>query len=185
MVIFLKNNFRSTTLCFLAIVTVSTQSVYGMNGDHDKEKEEQSSIILKFNETKKKERKPSKRLRFNKAEKSRLHNPELTVNILEELNKELYTPAMVILAHMYEEGEGVKKNLGKAFNLMLKADLLGDRDATVHLADMYTEGIFVKKDLLHAKRLYTRAANRGDSYATYRLNQLLILQRKTRQRKLR
>jgi TPR repeat protein len=75
------------------------------------------------------------------------------------------------LAHAYDCGIGVKRDLRKAFDNWKKALLLGDVESQAALAHAYAEGLGVKKSLTRAIYWDGLAARRGDTTAQYNLGQ--------------
>ena len=63
-----------------------------------------------------------------------------------------------ILAYMYEKGQGVREDFGKAFYWYKKASDQGNTDATTALAALYSEGRGVKQDKKLALALFHKAA---------------------------
>lgn len=70
-----------------------------------------------------------------------------------------YSPASIVLAKLYREGLGVKKNKGKAFKYLLSAARLNDPDAFNAVAECYEKGIGTKKDPQKAFELYQKSAD--------------------------
>ncbi len=76
------------------------------------------------------------------------------------VNKENHPIATYELGVAYQKGEGVFKNLGKAFKYYEKSAKAGYAKAEYKLADFYMKGIGVEKDLLKAAEYNERIANR-------------------------
>lgn len=72
------------------------------------------------------------------------------------------------LGSLYARGEGVPKDLGKAFELYQLGTLSGDPESQRLLADMYLQ----KKNTDKAIEYYTLAANQGDFKASYQLGMI-------------
>jgi len=70
---------------------------------------------------------------------------------------------------MYENGEGIPTNVGKAVELYQQAHLAGNTDATKNLAVMYEDGNGVPKDVGKALELYQQAHLAGNTKATQNL----------------
>lgn len=87
----------------------------------------------------------------------------------EPLAEDGFTPAQYQLAMMYKNGQGVRKNAQKAFELLTLAAKQNDSDAQFDLSLMYSEGNVVEKDLIKAFNLMTRSANKGLASAQYNL----------------
>jgi hypothetical protein len=87
----------------------------------------------------------------------------------EPLAEDGFTPAQYQLAMMYKNGQGVRKNTQKAFELLTLAAKQNDSDAQFDLSLMYSEGNVVEKDLIKAFNLMTRSANKGLASAQYNL----------------
>ena len=67
----------------------------------------------------------------------------------------------------YYSGDGVTKNLRKAFCLMTRAAETGDRDALYALGAQYDYGIATKRSRRRAFELYRKAADAGQPAAVY------------------
>src|SRR6266498_2609460 len=78
-------------------------------------------------------------------------------------------PAQFNLAILYENGEGVEKNLEKAFEWYQKAADNGDIEAQFHLANSYYFGKGTEKNLEKAFYWYQKAAENGDINAQINL----------------
>jgi TPR repeat protein len=66
---------------------------------------------------------------------------------------------------LYEEGQGVKQDYGKAFEWYGKAAAQGDAAAQYGLAVLYEDGLGRPKNKEEALRWYRRAAEGGDKDA--------------------
>eukprot|EP00930_Biecheleria_cincta_P036337 TRINITY_DN24929_c0_g1_i1.p1 TRINITY_DN24929_c0_g1~~TRINITY_DN24929_c0_g1_i1.p1 ORF type:complete len:1428 (+),score=233.23 TRINITY_DN24929_c0_g1_i1:277-4284(+) len=77
--------------------------------------------------------------------------------------------ALCNLASMYQNGSGVKQNLGKAMELYEKAQLAGSAGAACNLGIMYNEGQGTQVDVHRARQLFEQAAAGGSVQATYNL----------------
>jgi TPR repeat protein len=69
------------------------------------------------------------------------------------------------LADSYRSGEGVEKDLAKAFQLYRMAAETGHAEAQTRLADSYRNGEGVEKDLAKADQWYRIAAESVDDSA--------------------
>lgn len=87
----------------------------------------------------------------------------------EPLAAEGYSPAQYQLAMMYKNGQGVAKDLQKAFDLLTLASNQNDSDAQFDLAIMYSEGEVVAKDLQKAFELTAKSATKGLASAQFNL----------------
>ena len=76
--------------------------------------------------------------------------------------------AMYALGSMYAAGQGVDKNLEKAFSLFKEAALNGRIDAMYKLGLMYDEGQGVKQNYKKALRYYQKSAKGGYPLSQYR-----------------
>lgn len=77
--------------------------------------------------------------------------------------------AMYALGSMYAAGQGVEKDLKKAFELFSEASRNGRADATYKLGYMYEHGMGIKKNYKKAIRYYQKAAKKGYPLAQYRM----------------
>ena len=66
---------------------------------------------------------------------------------------------------MYKNGNGVKKDYAKAFELFSKAAAGGDINALYNLGRCYENGWGVKIDLAKAQEWYRKAAEKGQKDA--------------------
>jgi TPR repeat protein len=62
------------------------------------------------------------------------------------------------LAAMYNSGEGLPRDMGKAFKWFRRAALLGHSDSQCQIAAMYLAGQGVHQDKASASRLFRMAA---------------------------
>ena len=76
-----------------------------------------------------------------------------------------FMPATFNLATMLYEGDGVDKDLGKAFELYSRVAETGDGDALFMVGRMYFEGIGVEKDQVKGFEFFGRAATAGNALA--------------------
>lgn len=77
--------------------------------------------------------------------------------------------AQFYLANRYKLGQGVPKDLEKAFSWFQKAALQGAAPAQLNLGQMYAEGKGVNADMTQAKLWLGKAAKQGDNRASYNL----------------
>jgi hypothetical protein len=77
--------------------------------------------------------------------------------------------AMRKLGVLYEEGEGVAKDLNEAARWYRKAADAGDATAMRNLGVIYSKGEGVAKDLSEAARWYRKAADAGNAEAMFNL----------------
>jgi len=73
--------------------------------------------------------------------------------------------AQCTLGSFYENGNGVKKDVKRAFNLYTLAADQGDANAQCNLGAMYQNGECTKPDVKRAVELYTLAAEQGHAMA--------------------
>ena len=66
---------------------------------------------------------------------------------------------------MLYEGDGVDKDLSKAFELYIRVAETGDGDALFMVGRMYFEGIGVEKDQVKGFEFFGRAATAGNALA--------------------
>jgi len=76
------------------------------------------------------------------------------------------SPALCNLGFHYSLGEGVTKNLEKAFELFGKSNEKGNSSALYNLALCYAEGLGVEKNATKAFELYVKAATEGNLLAS-------------------
>lgn len=72
-----------------------------------------------------------------------------------------HSKAQNALGYMYEHGEGVEKDLNKAFYWYQKAAVSGNRNAQHNLAFFYYQGLGTSVDYKKAFEWYTKAASQG------------------------
>ena len=72
-----------------------------------------------------------------------------------------HSKAQNSLGYMYEHGEGVVKDLNKAFYWFQKAAVSGNRNAQHNLAFFYYRGLGTQVDYKKAFEWYTKAASQG------------------------
>lgn len=77
--------------------------------------------------------------------------------------------ALVLLARLYEEGIGVNRDEGFAYNLLQKVVRMGGHEADALLAKYYYHGDYVTQDYDKAAELARESAEAGDT-----VNQLLM-----------
>jgi len=87
----------------------------------------------------------------------------------EPLLVEGYAPAQYQMALIYKNGNGVRKNAQKAFDLFSLAAEQNNPDAQFDLAVMYSEGVIVPKNLSLAFSLTEKAARKKLASAQYNL----------------
>lgn len=80
--------------------------------------------------------------------------------------------AMFRLGRLYEEGDGVKKNIPKAIEWYEKEFAAGNKDALWRIIEIYEKGKDVKKDEKKVVELYQRLADAGDADAMYWLGKM-------------
>ncbi len=88
-----------------------------------------------------------------------------TPKALESLEKARachYSPAIMLLGEMRQQGKGVRKNRKKAFRLFLEAALQNDVEAFNAVAACYAKGTGVRKNLEKAREYYQKSADLGN-----------------------
>lgn len=90
-------------------------------------------------------------------------------NLFEKAAKQGDITAQYNLGYLYEQGQGVDKNLQKAFKWYEKAAKQGYVDAQYNVATFYYTGRGVQKNLQKALYWYEQAAHYGDRNALYNL----------------
>lgn len=83
------------------------------------------------------------------------------------------TSAMVNLANMYEQGQGVEEDPVAAVEWLEKAADLGDSRAQLHLGDAYEKGRGVERNPRTAAEWFRKAAEQGDTTAQFNLGVML------------
>jgi TPR repeat protein len=83
------------------------------------------------------------------------------------------TSAMINLANIYEQGQGVPRDMTKAIQWLEKAATLGDSRAQFELGMAYERGLGVERDPKRAAQWFRRAAEQGDSTAQFNLGVML------------
>ena len=69
----------------------------------------------------------------------------------------------------YYKGEGVVQDYGKALELFLEADRVGNTQVQFTVGEMYEFGYGVERDLITAVKWYMKAAQLGDAQANVKL----------------
>lgn len=82
-------------------------------------------------------------------------------------NIEDYAPAKYMLGKCYEYGQGVEKDLEKAFNYYKRSSEYKFNLAEIKLGIWYFDGIFVDKNLITAYYYFKRQASNNDEIAQY------------------
>jgi TPR repeat protein len=80
-----------------------------------------------------------------------------------------HVPSLNHLATLYEQGQGVAKNLGEAFRLRRQAASSGNMVAEAMVATMYADGKGVPRDDREAAKWYRKSADQGYFFAQSRL----------------
>jgi hypothetical protein len=83
------------------------------------------------------------------------------------------TSALINLANLYEQGQGVEPNLKQAVVYFQKAADLNDTRGQYQLAMMYEKGRGVERDLHQAAYWFEKAAEQGDETAQFNLGVML------------
>lgn len=81
--------------------------------------------------------------------------------------------AMINLANMSEQGQGVPRDLGKAAEWLRKAADLGDARGQLQLGLAYEKGLGVKRSPEIAAEWFLKAAEQGESTAQFNLGVML------------
>lgn len=87
----------------------------------------------------------------------------------EDLAKKGNTTALINLANLYEQGNGVKKDKKEAMKYIQKAAELDDYRAQYELGIEYEKGIYVKRDINKAEYWLKKACENenSDAYLAY------------------
>jgi TPR repeat protein len=83
------------------------------------------------------------------------------IPLLERAVRSKHPFAIVLLASLYRDGNGVAPNKYKAVDLYRQGAAISDPNSMHRLADCYYNGIGVEKNTERAKEEYTKAAERG------------------------
>jgi len=89
--------------------------------------------------------------------------------ISEKRAKESDASKLFLLGIQYLNGDGVKKDLTKAFECFLKAAQMGHTESIYNVATHYYNGDGVKEDNVKAFEYYNKAAQMGNTDAMYRI----------------
>ncbi len=87
------------------------------------------------------------------------------------------TTAMINLANMYEQGQGVPRDTNVALDWTRKAASLGDARAEYELGMTHERGVRVSRNPGEAERWFRRAAGRGHADAQFALAVMLMTNR--------
>ena len=83
------------------------------------------------------------------------------------------TTAMINLANLYDQGQGVERDLAKSVIWLKKAAELNDTRGQYQLAMAYENGLGVERDLSQAAYWLEKAAKQGDETAQFNLGVML------------
>ena len=83
------------------------------------------------------------------------------------------TTAMINLANLYDQGQGVERDLAKSVVWLKKAAVLNDTRGQYQLAMAYEKGLGVQRDLKQAAYWLGKAARLGDETAQFALGVML------------
>jgi TPR repeat protein len=83
------------------------------------------------------------------------------------------TSAMINLANMAEQGQGVPRDLSSTAKWLRKAAELGDQRGQLQLGLAYEKGLGVERDPKKAADWFLKAAEQGDSTAQFNLGVML------------
>jgi len=81
--------------------------------------------------------------------------------------------AIINLANLYEQGQGVERDLEQSIGWLQKAADLGDTRGQYQLAMAYEKGMGVERDLHKAAYWLEKAAEQGDGQAQFNLGVML------------
>ena len=81
--------------------------------------------------------------------------------------------AMINLANMFEQGQGVERDLKKAAEWLRQAADLGDTRGQFQLGMAYEKGMGVERNPQTASEWFRKAAEQGDSTAQFNLGVML------------
>ncbi len=95
--------------------------------------------------------------------------PEVAVRWLQRAAAQNYDDAQLLLAVLYQRGEGVPVDMGRAFRLARAVAERGHRHGMGIVAESYEHGRGVKPDLVQAAVWYRRAAEAGEPLSQTRL----------------
>lgn len=83
------------------------------------------------------------------------------------------TSAMINLANLHEQGQGVPRDLAKAVAWLTQGAELGDSRAQLNLGLAYEKGTGVERDPRQAAQWFRQAAEQGDTTAQFNLGVML------------
>lgn len=83
------------------------------------------------------------------------------------------TDAMINLANLYVQGQGVTRDLARAAAWYRRAAEAGDPVAQVHLGEAYEAGAGLARDNRQAALWFQRAAEQGDAQGAFNLGVML------------
>jgi len=83
------------------------------------------------------------------------------------------TSAIINLANIYEQGQGVERDLVKSVEWLMKAAELNDTRGQYQLAMAYEKGLGVERNLDQAAYWLRKAAEQGDGTAQFNLGVML------------
>jgi len=88
---------------------------------------------------------------------------------IESYAKKGVADAQYLLASMYMNGQGIRRDLHKAFKWFKKAALQGHMSAQYNIGVMFDNGMSVKENNKEAVKWYKAAASKGFAQAQYNL----------------
>lgn len=97
------------------------------------------------------------------------YNPEFAVKLFTEAANGGITVAKYKLGKMFLNGDGVEKDIPKAFEWLKQATLEENEFAEYALGRLYLKGEEVEKDTISAEDYLLKAASRENKYAAYLL----------------
>ena len=92
--------------------------------------------------------------------------------LYQEALKQGELAAYLDIARHYQQGQGVNKNLEKAYSFTIAAARKGYKPAWSQVVDMYLQGVGVKKSIKKAKYWLKKLAKFGDEHAQKKLKDL-------------
>ena len=112
---------------------------------------------------------------FEKGKSAYLsHAWNLAVYELRPLADEGHAEAQLLMANMYSDGVGVKKNDKKARELYELSAHKGNNNAMLALATIYSDGVDVPKDKKKGAYWFTKSSEWGNQVAQFTLASMLI-----------
>jgi TPR repeat protein len=101
-----------------------------------------------------------------------IETDQQTFNTLQTIAENGNATAQRMLASMYEQGDGVAKDMSKAITWYRKAAALNDDVAQFYLGYLYYQAMGLKKDYKQAFIWFSKAAQQGNADFQYNLGNL-------------